>query len=1113
MKNYTLQNSPATTNSQDHSNPGDLHLAFDVGHSSIGWAVLRKPDDGGKTPRIEGCGAVTFGADDCLASKRRDFRRQRRHIRATKRRIERMEKLLAHLGAMSSEDLKKKHAQGGGHAAPWLLAARILASNGDAKHLLNWPQLWDVLRWYAHNRGYDGNRRWSDAEEAADDDTEKEENAKQLMKKHGVSTMAETFCKELKVDPFGAKQSSEVRFKGLNAAFPRATVENEVRAILEKHEGKLDKLDAAFTRSLMDDARVIACAAYKLSKRFDGGLLFGQFVPRFDNRIISVCPVSGGKSCAKTAPEFLLYRWLMQLANIRVVRTNPELNPALTKEERETIHKRMSEAGAFTPTEFERAVIEVTGCGTSNLKTMLMHPDAAKALVLDPVQKLIQSDRVQFLWPHLPERIQRRAKEKWRKGKVLTLRQLLAWCDETDENSKSVLQKANDAVAAKEAEKKTRKKPKAEKDDVNDPLDAPLKTERLSGRAPYARHILRQAADEVLAGLDPRKKCRANDPAGGEDKQKDGILVTTDAMIGAAQKKPLDQLTNNHLIRHRLLILQRLTADIVADPTLCGGNAAHIGSVAIEVNSELKELSGKSAKAVAQELGLRLANFKSVVKKLEAEGISDPRPGLIRKARILDDLQMQCPYTGHIFCMRDLLSDKVDKDHIIPHAKRPSNSLDSLVITFKAVNAFKKGDRTGLQFVEQEAGKPVPSMSNLHIRSPQEYRDFVTGLKVSRRLNPRTHEWEDTDDGRRQRRRKELLLKPSIDEKNAGFLPRDLTVTSHLTRLGALVMQRSLPHLEPHKITSLPGSVTGTIRTGWKLLGCLSAGNPGVLEQNGGVKTKTEIRDITHLHHALDAIVIGLTHHYFPKNGRLWEAMVRRVKQRTAEDNALLLATGLYQTTPDGVVFAQEPPENITNQVRARLGERRIVQYVPADMTGLKAEQNTWRVVNVKEGVATIRQQMRGPDGKRQPVKETTEKAGKLIGLEKGKLQAIKGALVVGDNYGLAILDHATDGDDRLAIIPWHNVWQRLQDLKKKNSGKKPRLIRNGMLIRLPQGRYAGTWRVFSTKATLTLDLGVADKVSLASKGEGQKREVQVKTLLRDGLEILQAPLTGIAVG
>ena len=156
---------------------------------------------------------------------------------------------------------------------------------------------------------------------------------------------------------------------------------------------------------------------------------------------------------------------------------------------------------------------------------------------------------------------------------------------------------------------------------------------------------------------------------------------------------------------------------------------------------------------------------------------------------------------------------------------------------------------------------------------------------------------------------------------------------------------------------------------------------------------------------------------------------------------------------------------------------------------------------------------MRGPDGKRQPVKETTEKAGKLIGLEKGKLQAIKGALVVGDNYGLAILDHATDGDDRLAIIPWHNVWQRLQDLKKKNSGKKPRLIRNGMLIRLPQGRYAGTWRVFSTKATLTLDLGVADKVSLASKGEGQKREVQVKTLLRDGLEILQAPLTGIAVG
>jgi hypothetical protein len=71
--------------------------------------------------------------------------------------------------------------------------------------------------------------------------------------------------------------------------------------------------------------------------------------------------------------------------------------------------------------------------------------------------------------------------------------------------------------------------------------------------------------------------------------------------------------------------------------------------------------------------------------------------------------------------------------------------------------------------------------------------------------------------------------------------------------------------------------------------------------------------------------------------------------------------------------------------------------------------------------------------------------------------------------------------------------------------------LRNGHLIHVPKGRYQGTWRVFSSKATLTLDLGVPDKVRLESKGEGQKREVQLRTLLRDGMTILDTPLTGVA--
>ena len=78
----------------------------------------------------------------------------------------------------------------------------------------------------------------------------------------------------------------------------------------------------------------------RLPKRYKGSYLFGQSVPRFDNRIISSCPITyakifaqvladtgdrkkaaekavrDSKVPAKKCREFLLYRWAMILANL-----------------------------------------------------------------------------------------------------------------------------------------------------------------------------------------------------------------------------------------------------------------------------------------------------------------------------------------------------------------------------------------------------------------------------------------------------------------------------------------------------------------------------------------------------------------------------------------------------------------------------------------------------------------------------------------------------------------------------------------------------------------------------------------------------------------------------
>ena len=150
----------------------DLELAFDVGHSSLGWAVLQNVSDQPTSIKLLGCGSVVFPADDCLASERRGFRRQRRHIRATRLRITRMRRVFAHLGVLTACQLESP-----GCAWPWLLAARVL--RGGKK--LTWDELWDVLRWYAHNRGYDGNKGWSKHDAASAEDSDKEKRAGELL--------------------------------------------------------------------------------------------------------------------------------------------------------------------------------------------------------------------------------------------------------------------------------------------------------------------------------------------------------------------------------------------------------------------------------------------------------------------------------------------------------------------------------------------------------------------------------------------------------------------------------------------------------------------------------------------------------------------------------------------------------------------------------------------------------------------------------------------------------------------------------------------------------------------------------------------------------------------
>jgi CRISPR-associated endonuclease Csn1 len=1032
-----------------------------------------------------------------------------------------MKILLKHLGVLTEKELNEP-----GCAWPWLLAARVLRGG----QLLTWRELWDVLRWYAHNRGYDGNRRWSAAEvEAQKEDSEKEANARGLMGKYGTGNMAETFCAISGIDPLGKKKSANLpgnkRPKGQNAAFPRDVVEGEVRKILLAHFAKLKGLDAKLESALFSDWRAIPCAALKLPRRYEGGLLFGQLVPRFDNRIISLCPISGQKVPSRNCPEFLRFRWGMQLANIKIGNAKDrDLHP-LSADHRVALDKQMHERGYLTPKELKDAVRGITGCERSNLETMLMHPDAKEALLLDPLQKLITSDDFAPFWKLLPERLQKRLRGQWRRGKSFTLAQIRKQLESLANSSAfdAELQRQIDAHNSN-----TRKKDNQLTREALLQKHFPSRKLRLDGRAAFARPLLQQSYDDVLAG-----KPHPKEPG--------GCLFLSEEIRAAQLNRTIAQQTNNHLVRHRLLILERLLADMVKE--FADDEKQRVSKVTIEVNRDLREMSGMTAKAKAQDMGQRIANHHAVAEKLESalDGkLVNGRPiqitaGLIRKARVAEDLGWTCPYTGHKYEPINLVTRYVDKDHIVPRSQRPSDGLDSLVATFSEINKWK-GNRTALQFVSEEQGKTVDALPNLSILSLTRYKQFVDGLESNR-----GHD----DDKRRKKKRKELMLLAKYEEKE--FVPRDLTQTSQLVRLGAQVLRKNLPHLTTGDVISLPGSVTGAVRRSWKVLGCLAAANPQVLDGNGEIKSKTDIRDITHLHHALDACVLGLASHSIPNNGLIWELVIKR-KLNDAERQHLA-ALGVFGFNSENRFELLDLCKNVKDQICHRLAEKRVFQHLPASMSGLPTKQTVWRIFDPNDShlhsrriksrlsakgiivpqesgstVFIIRRKRKGSNVDEEAggkvfhetktwswVYDEVEKT-KLLGLSSGpgKLRVLKGVKLIDDNFGLALYPNSPIGEARFRPIRFFKVWRQINNLPKRADGKPPVILRRGHIITFERGRYAGKyWRLLGIEDSGKIRFFEPDFTRRIDKPENYER-VMVTSMLRDGVRIVKTPLTGV---
>eukprot|EP00903_Cladosiphon_okamuranus_P004033 g4031.t1 len=967
-----------------------------------------------------------------------------------------------------------------GEAPPFLLAAAALGKHRTLSAL----ELWRVLRWYAHNRGYDGNSVWS-REDSNDEDTEKETNAKAYMEKHGTTSMAATVCACLGLNPANSLEviSSTLPYKTLNAAYPREIVFEEVKSILAMHAGLIKGLDGETVRFLIkpagtdiltkEETTKLAEAGIKLPRRYHGGLLFGQLIPRFDNRIISRCPITWAKTYdealaegkteedarklaekfakvpAAKSKEFLEYRFARILANLRVD------GAPIDKELRLKLFETARERGRLTAKDLTQAIEEHCGKVSSNVKDYFtLHPDSAEALILDPVADEVRKAsesraKLSPIWKLLSEQTRKHVRAVWEKGHGISLAEII----HINGDREALIE----ALAPAFAKANKPNKGKIKFADIDQYLrGTSIAPATPSGRAPYARPVLRQVLAEVLAGYDPTKAARKTSASEGEDKEQDGVLyplLVKESRVRTLQaERPLDQLTNNHLVRHRMLILGRLAADISKEFVT---SEFPVTQVVVEVARELKEFSGKTAKEITAELNSRLKNFKSTVAYLEKFAPNLAINGsLIRKARIAMDMQCRCPFTGETYDIQDIRI--MEREHIIPYASRNTNALHALVLTRPEINKWK-GKRTALQFISDEAGKPVPGKENLSIFTLKEYEAFVD------KLDTKGH----PDDTRRKKARKALLLTKDMDSKDLGFTDGQLTQTSHLMKLAMRDLGKRFPGAA---IDPIPGPVTAELRKAWDLTGTLAPGCPEVLDKDGKVRPKAEIRGLTHMHHALDAATIAIASHFFPlrkhgedRKGKLWRALLKR--NRNQDEQKILYETGLFQTykkpaydhegTPTAgrmELKLMDLPKPLKQALGLSLAESRVMQHIPADRSGAKAELTTWGVVSTtgdgENARVTLRQNSTTVvDGLRRYTGKTREeRAGKLLGPNpkngKGKLAAVRGALIIGENYGIAL-------DPEPTVIPFHDVTARIAKLRESNGSKAIRLLRNGMLIRV----------------------------------------------------------------
>jgi len=102
-------------------------------------------------------------------------------------------------------------------------------------------------------------------------------------------------------------------------------------------------------------------------------------------------------------------------------------------------------------------------------------------------------------------------------------------------------------------------------------------------------------------------------------------------------------------------------------------------------------------------------------------------------------------------------------------------------------------------------------------------------------------------------------------------------------------------------------------------------------------------------HVAASLIVVSeklswLSSHFIPNNGRVWELIVKR--NPNDMEKRQLEALGVFGFNAERRFEMRDLDDKLKKQIRQRLGEKRVVQHIPARMDGLLAfHWSAWTIL------------------------------------------------------------------------------------------------------------------------------------------------------------------------